>query len=90
MNVVLDSLEDDDDLNSFEIPSQGLEKLSSDLERGGNSIQSRWKYTIRAWIQQDQDNKIADWHTHGKTALDRRTNITRYYKRKIKTHKKKT
>ena len=81
MNVVLENLDDNlDELNSFEIPSRGLEKLSSELNREGKSFQSRWKYNIRVWIKEDQENKKDDWGNYGQAALDRRRNITRYFK----------
>ena len=87
VNVVLENLKDNL-LNSFDIPSRGLEKLSSELNREEKAIQQRWKYSIRLWIKEDQENERDDWGNHGQAALDRRRNITRYFK--IQTERKKT
>ena len=71
----------DNRTSSFDIPARGLEQLSSELNREEKSIQSRWRYHIREWIKQDEENDREDWHNHGKAALDRRDNITGYFKR---------
>lgn len=80
VDIVLKHL-GDNRTSSFDIPARGLEQLSSELNREEKSIQSRWRYHIREWIKQDEENDREDWHNHGKAALDRRDNITGYFKR---------
>lgn len=89
VNMVLDKL-DDNLLYSFDIPGQGLVKLSSELNREGKHIQSRWRYSIRLWIKEDQENKKDDWYNHGQAALDRRIQITRYFKIQTEMKRPKT
>ena len=80
VNMVLDKL-GDNLLSSFDIPSQGLAKLSSELNKEGKKIQARWRYSIRAWIKEDQENEKGQWdNLSSQASRDRRIQITRYFK----------
>ena len=88
VDVVLKNL-GDNLMNSFDIPGHGLVKLSSELNREEKSIQYRWRYFIREWIKQDQENDTEDWQNYGQAALFRRENITGYFKRQTEKRKQK-
>ena len=80
VDTVLDIL-GDDLLNSFEIPSRDLKKLSSELKRKEKRIQERWIYKIRKWIKEDEENNTEYWRDLRPAARDKRLKIVRYFKR---------
>ena len=80
VDKVLDNL-GGDLLNSFEIPSRDLKKLSSELKRKEKRIQERWIYKIRKWIKEDEENNTEYWRDLRPAARDKRLKIVRYFKR---------